>query len=480
MALAKPTSWSEKIFGAIILLIFLAYLSAHYFITLILEKLAVPEDREQLWRIMAHKKVRFLFKLARIKLHYPPDLLPPPGRPVIFVSNHPSELDGLIYFAVLGPNLIPLSEPYSLLPFPFNRWFPKMGITSVMRDDYDWVMATGGRDKKSAIRELIKKITKQKLNVLIFPEGHYERLNELHYFHTGAARVAISARVPITPLALVNEEHIHLGNLFGRAGHIYIRRHSPLRPPKTLTKVRQFSEQICEATISLLPQKNIPVDIYDPKPEKIGVFVDIDHTIYKGYSQQDFVKWLMREEWVGKGLALKVFYYLFLEKTRLISHEELMKRALGFLNGWQVEKIEKLAEQFFKEHAIAHLQSRMLPIMKDHQEREHQIILVTEVIEPLARQFQKYFQALDCGHTIVKKNRDGKYTGEVSCLCWREEKANQVNLLAQKYNLDLRKSYAYGDSPSDVDMLRCVKHKVAVCPKSELRHIALSEHWNIL
>jgi len=101
------------------------------------------------------------------------------------------------------------------------------------------------------------------------------------------------------------------------------------------------------------------------------------------------------------------------------------------------------------------------------------------VIPPLARQFQKFFKARDIAVTSLEK-KNGLYTGLVNRLCFGEEKAVQVKRLAKKYTIDLEKSYAYGDSPSDIPMLKSVKYKIAVRPKPALKHEALLHNWHIL
>ena len=40
--------------------------------------------------------------------------------------------------------------------------------------------------------------------------------------------------------------------------------------------------------------------------------------------------------------------------------------------------------------------------------------------------------------------------------------------LVEKYNIDLEKSYAYGDTMGDLTMLSCVAHPTAINPTHEL------------
>ena len=52
--------------------------------------------------------------------------------------------------------------------------------------------------------------------------------------------------------------------------------------------------------------------------------------------------------------------------------------------------------------------------------------------------------------------------------------------LAAREGIDLRASYAYSDSESDLPMLRAVGHPVVVNPDPELARIAVQEGWEVL
>jgi len=285
-------------------------------------------------------------------------------------------------------------------------------------------------------------------------------------------------------------EHIYLDKHHIRPGTMKIHVSDPIFPPHVSKElpfrkaVTQFAEQIRTDFVTTLPGKYIPHYISVKKkgtdPAHIGIFVDIDNTIYKGYSQQHFVKYMMKHGELSQFTTIKIFWYLLLEKLGRISHHELMTRALSFTRGWKESDMMRVAEAFFKDQVVPNLFHGMLPPIKDHQEAGHTIIFVTEVIEPLAKQFKIYFKAKDYVGTQIAKNKNGVYTGEIIRLCKGEEKERQLKRMAEKYDLDLTKSYAYGDSYGDMCMLRCVTYPCAVRPSKKLQEYANSHHWEIV
>jgi phosphoserine phosphatase len=110
-------------------------------------------------------------------------------------------------------------------------------------------------------------------------------------------------------------------------------------------------------------------------------------------------------------------------------------------------------------------------------------VLVTEVVHPLALQFKKYFENHLGVHGVISTELEihhGIYTGRATRLCRGEEKAFGVEQYAHKHDIDLTKSYGYGDATSDAFMLEVVGHPTAVKPGRTMRRLAHQKHWTIL
>ncbi len=481
----------QKILGVVMRLLFVGGHILLFPILLVVEKFVPRKKRMLFWRQSGKILNHFIFSLLGLKLHKIGEFPDPKNGPYIYASNHPTIIDGFFYYSILGPNLIGLSAPAKMQIFPFNVWFPRMGVIDVIRDDYDALKIennTSGHmavDGHTAVRKLTAALVEENTSVLIFPEGHAEPGHEMHNIHTGAARVAIKSQRPIVPMALTNMDRIFPGGIRFRPAPVYLRVHAPIKPPKVsrefpyrkLTKI--FSQEISEVMFSLVPNRVIPKDIYTKHPEQIGVFVDIDRTMYKYYSQQTFLKYLQKNDVISRLTTWKIIWHLILEKIGLLPHEVLMKRAYHFTDGLSEAALTNLAEPFFIEEIMPNLVHDLMVIIKDHEKRGHQIFFISEVISPLAVQFKKYFKARDIGVTTLEK-KNGKYTGNLKELCVGDTKTQKVKQLAKKYNIDLSKSYAYGDSPTDIPMLKCVGHKIAVRPKPDLRHEAIMHGWHIL
>ena len=72
-------------------------------------------------------------------------------------------------------------------------------------------------------------------------------------------------------------------------------------------------------------------------------------------------------------------------------------------------------------------------------------------------------------------DENGQYTGDVIPMWDSESKEKAIKELQEKYDIDLEKSYAYGDTAGDYTMLSKVGNPYAMNPTNELLRKILSD-----
>lgn len=471
-------TFREKLFGIRIITIFAGLLLLETLPLLFVELFLRKDERSALWRLAAHRNCQIFLRLWKIDvttLHKPRT-----NSPVIYSSNHPSMVDGFVLFALLGPNVIALTAPFTSFAFPFNYWFAKMGFVDIQRDADDAVKHATANTKEQAFKKMFKYLD-DGLNLLVFPEGHVERTHELHYIHTGVARLSMQGKVPIQIMSIVGMENVFFGGLGARPGEITVRFGRLLQPPAVSQYlpfrkvVKAFSRDIEEAVVSILPLRYLP-SYYNVQDQNIGVFVDIDNTLYNGYSQKDFVRYLLKHKKISRWLPLKVIAWIMLEKMHLLSHNQLMNLSLGVLGGFPVQQFHDLCQEFFEKEAVHKINHHLLPTIKDHKAKGHLVIIVSEVFHPLANLFKKHIEATASIDTQLEKSH-GVYTGKVNLLNYGFSKGELVEEFADRFSIDLKRSYSYADSVSDLPLLYASRYKTVVHPDKRLKRIALANQW---
>jgi len=115
----------------------------------------------------------------------------PAQRPIIFVSNHVGEQDGLLIAAAIVPHAhgqkIYTIAKWKILSFPL--WKKWLGIIPLYPD------------RSKTIQETTRLINHGH-PVLVFPEGGVNTDIIIGKVKTGAARLALATRAPIVPIGL--------------------------------------------------------------------------------------------------------------------------------------------------------------------------------------------------------------------------------------------------------------------------------------
>jgi HAD superfamily hydrolase (TIGR01490 family) len=122
-----------------------------------------------------------------------------------------------------------------------------------------------------------------------------------------------------------------------------------------------------------------------------------------------------------------------------------------------------------------------------HAKQEHEIVLVSGTLEPLARGAGRELEAQLAQRGIRVtirvmatrlEEKDGRWTGRIlGEAMFGEAKAHAARWLAEEMRFDLERCYAYGDSLSDRWLLESVGRAAAVNPSSDLASIARKRGW---
>lgn len=477
--------------GGILTLIFGIYarlfmwlLSASFLFTYLMMEIFVPKkQRGNFWRHGAQRVAQGILKIARIKVHshHAPHLL---KEPTVIFANHASFFDPFILFSHLATETIFVTMPLGAFPFPFNIIFRKMEVIDVLRNRAEEKKYTHGHTRKQTVLTMITMLRQGK-HVVIFPEGHIERIPKLYYMHTGAARAALRAHAPLLATGIVGMDHIVIDSIRMRPGHVHLffgsvfhgAHVSATMPFRKDTKL--LTKRIAHTLTHLLPHRYLPNYIAKPQLHAIAAFIDIDRTLYNGYVQKDFIRFAIAHGVLSWQRVAPAYFFLALEKMGCISHENAVRRAFHILRGLPVKKVTTLAKRFFSTKGIKKINDRMMAFIKNHQEENHPLILVTEVFTPLAEEFKKYIGAQAALATKLE-TKDGIFTGNVLRLCVGREKVHEVELFAHINTINLHNSYAYGDSVSDIAMLRIIGNPRAIRPQKGLRNYAQKHRWKIV
>jgi HAD superfamily hydrolase (TIGR01490 family) len=145
--------------------------------------------------------------------------------------------------------------------------------------------------------------------------------------------------------------------------------------------------------------------------------------------------------------------------------------------GASVTGVERLIDRHVGEFMLQKSSPEAIRRIRAHRSAGHRTILITAAAEIFVRPLTPLFDiVIGCELEV----RDGRYTGFMSSPpLVGEARAAWLRRYAIQEGVDLKHSYAYADSYSDLPLLRAVGNPVAVSPDSALYRYARRRRWPI-
>lgn len=137
-----------------------------------------------------------LSKYVDLEVHGKKTLIERENKPTIFISNHLSNVDGVVLNRLLKNNSAAFMAGVKLEENPFTSFFLKT---------INHIPITPGSPDKSAIKSAINYL-KAGGSIVIFPEGTRSRTGSLINVKKGFILLVKLANVPVVPIALEGTE----------------------------------------------------------------------------------------------------------------------------------------------------------------------------------------------------------------------------------------------------------------------------------
>ncbi len=221
----------------------------------------------------------------------------------------------------------------------------------------------------------------------------------------------------------------------------------------------------------------------DSTPTARGAaFFDLDRTLISGSSAVDFglVAWrhklipgkaLLRD--AGGALAFR------LAGASDEKSEATRDRLLTAVAGLRQEDLMSLNEEIIP-RVLSKVRPESKGLIDMHHEAGRDCYIISaspvELVEPLAQAL-----GMEGGIGTRPATEDGVYTGGLDGpFCYGDGKRIIIEKIAASRGYDLRLSYGYSDSASDLPMLELVGHPVAVNPDHPLEAVAHQRGWPVV
>ena len=231
--------------------------------------------------------------------------------------------------------------------------------------------------------------------------------------------------------------------------------------------------------LSRRDRRGASVTIRD-RDEPVLALFDMEGTIITSNVVESYV-WarmadLTPEEWPRELVSVfsRIPGYLQIDRR---DRGDFLRTFFRRYEGASVEGIDRLVASHVAEFMLQKASAAAIRRIREHRAAGHLTILITAAAEPFVRPLSPLFDVV-IGAEL--QEREGRYTGFMSAPpLVGEARAAWLRRYALQEGVDLKQSYAYADSYSDLPLLRAVGNPVAVTPDSSLYRYAKRRRWPI-
>ena len=204
----------------------------------------------------------------------------------------------------------------------------------------------------------------------------------------------------------------------------------------------------------------------------IAAFFDIDGTIARESLMIEHFKRLIKYEILDESVWVDNVKQLYMEYVNRYGAydayiEALSEKYRSDLKGFDIKYNKFIAEQSIKKvFKRVYVFSRNQ--LEFHKANGHLIFFISGSPDFLVKEMAEKYDVTEFRATKYLYDEDGKFTGEIVPMWHSEEKDEVCNEIIEKYNIDIEKSYAYGDTTGDLSMLRRFGNAYTINPSKKL------------
>lgn len=203
-----------------------------------------------------------------------------------------------------------------------------------------------------------------------------------------------------------------------------------------------------------------------------AAFFDIDGTIYREGLITEVFKKIIKYDLVDENKWFKEVKpaYINWDKrqgdydTYLLKMVDVYIEAIKGLDKYHIDYIAKKVIEQKGDRVYTFSRERI----KWHKENGDIVIAISGSPIELVREMSLKYHMDDYRGTIYELDKNNTYNGYITPMWDSVSKQKAIKELCEKYDIDLSKSYAYGDTGGDFTMLKSVGIPYAMNPTREL------------
>lgn len=206
--------------------------------------------------------------------------------------------------------------------------------------------------------------------------------------------------------------------------------------------------------------------------KNVGAFFDIDGTIFRNSLMIEHFKKLITFEVIDPAIWYTKVKKVYLEWEKRFGDFEQYLETLADVYLNELKGVNRDYIEFIAAHVINVNGDMVYKYSREqidwHKKQGHKVFFISGSPDFLVSKMAEKYGVTEYKGTLYKVDENNKFTGEIVKMWDSDSKQRVLNELIEKYDIDLEKSYAYGDTTGDLSMLKMMRYPVAINPNRHL------------
>jgi HAD superfamily hydrolase (TIGR01490 family) len=213
---------------------------------------------------------------------------------------------------------------------------------------------------------------------------------------------------------------------------------------------------------------------------RTAAIFDVDDSLLDGNAGTIFSWYLYSEKIMQPEIRARVPRLVYEYARRRLSERDMVELGSRCQAGLWVDDLRGHAHACFERHLRKRITAGAVRQIRKHLLSGHFVVIASGspqyIIDEVGRHLRVH-EAVGTRTRVV----DGKATDEIlPPVVFQEGKREAVFRVAERFGLDLSRSWLYSDSPADVPLFEAVGSPVVVNPKEAFRPLAVERGWPVV
>lgn len=212
---------------------------------------------------------------------------------------------------------------------------------------------------------------------------------------------------------------------------------------------------------------------------RIAAIFDADDSLLDGNAGTIFTWYLYSEKVMRPEMRARMPRLIYDYARKRIGERDMVEAGSTSQAGLRADEVKAHAHRCFERHLRERITAGAVRQIRKHLLSGHFVLLASGSPQYIIDEIGRHLRVHDALGTRTRV-RGGRITGEiVPPVVFQEGKREAIERVAERYDLDLARSFLYSDSVADVPLFEAVGNPVVVNPKDPFREVAERRGWKV-